>query len=77
MKILYVTKNRAFGEMVRSSVQRAGFEVFVLSRISLIDRYVEKKPQLMLFEWGIDVTAQNLYGKAMIRGISKHVLCKL
>ena len=42
MKIIYVTKNRAFGEMVRSSIQRAGFEVFVLSRLSLMERYVEK-----------------------------------
>jgi tetratricopeptide (TPR) repeat protein len=61
MKILYVTKNRTFGEMIRSSVQRAGFEVFVLSRISLIDRYVEKQPRLILFEWGIDATAQKVF----------------
>ena len=61
MKILYVTKNRAFGEMVRSSIQRAGFEVFVLSRLSLIERYIEKKPQIILFEWGIDETAQNVF----------------
>ena len=51
MKILYVTKNRAFGEMVRSSIQRAGFEVFVLSRLSLIERYIEKKPQIVVFEY--------------------------
>ena len=65
MNFLYITKNRGFAELLRSSLDRAGISTHISMTEKGAVSYLERKPDqdIVLLDWGLDRELETLIQK--------------